>query len=293
MKLSNLKTIVLALSTLWGASYLSACSLFSQNPVLAVPRQISYNDELKLSQLSQKFYDKSLTQEQKMQIFYQRGVLYESLGFHAFAQNDLSQVLNYDPGNADIYNYFGIFAMQDDDYNGAYTAFNMALELDPDYQFAYINRAISLYRNQRYDLALVDAVKFYNYEPNDPIRALWVYLIEEQLDKKQAFKALQHRYELLEDKTTTGSETVAFYLGQISEKKLMTNLQRNAKSNNELAERLCETYFYLGKYYQSKGDIKRAEVLFKYALANNVYNYLEHQQALFELKQHTTEEKTE
>jgi len=175
--------------------------------------------------------------------------------------------------------------MHDGDYDTAFIALNTALELEPDYQFSYLNLAIALYRNQRYEAALVDALKFYHYAPNDPMRILWLYLIEDKLDKTKAKDGMLRRYNEMTDKSVWGSDTIAFYLGKISEDRLMINLQEEVETNRELAQRLCETYFYLGKYYQSKGENKRAEMLFKYSLANNVYNYLEHQQALFEITQ--------
>lgn len=283
MKHFGLKTLWLLFFTMFLSSYISGCTI--KEPLLAVPEQVSYEDEVKLAQISQQLYSKDIDDEARMQLFYQRGVLYDALGFKAFAQSDFTQLLNFNIAIPDVYNYLGIYAMQEGDYNAAFMAFNTTLELEPDYEFTYINRAIALYRNERYEAAQADAIQFYNYAPNEPIRLLWVYLIEEKLDRHKAHTALLERYNQLEDKTVWGSDIIAFYLGKISEDRLMINLQQGVETNKELAQRLCETYFYLGKYYQSKSNNKRADMLFKYALANNVYNYLEHQQALFEINQ--------
>ncbi|WP_392561930.1 lipoprotein NlpI [Orbus sturtevantii] len=283
MKKYNLRAICLSLLTVLLSSYISGCS--TKTPLLAVPLQVSYDDEIKLAQISQQLYNKNLSDKARMKLLFQRGSLYDSLGFRAFAQTDFNQLLSYNVAIPDVYNYLAINAMHDADYDTAFIALNSALELEPDYQFAYINRAIGLYRNERYEAALVDALKFYHYAPNDPMRILWLYLVEEKLDKAKATDEIIRRYNEMTDKTVWGSDIIAFYLGKISEDRLMINLQQGVETNSELAQRLCETYFYLGKYYQSKGDNKRAEMLFKYSLANNVYNYLEHQQALFEITQ--------
>jgi lipoprotein NlpI len=55
------------------------------------------------------------------------------------------------------------------------------------------------------------------------------------------------------------------------------------QGQQELAERLCETYFYLGKFELAKGNRKEAISYFKLALANNVYDFIEHH-ALLELE---------
>lgn len=283
MKQCNLRAILLLLLTVFLSSYIFGCS--TKTPLLAVPQQVSYDDEIRLAEISQQLYSKNLSDNDKMRLIFQRGALYDSLGFRAFAQTDFNQLLTYNLAIPDVYNYLGINAMHDGDYETAFMAFNTTIELEPDFEFVYINRAIALYRNERYEAALTDALKFYHYAPNDPIRILWVYLIEEKLDKNKAREDLLKRYNEMTDKTVLGSDIIAFYLGKISEDHLMINLQQSVETNKELAQHLCETYFYLGKYYQSKGDNKRAEMLFKYALANNVYNYLEHQQALFEITQ--------
>ncbi|XP_037929909.1 ATP-dependent RNA helicase DeaD-like [Teleopsis dalmanni] len=246
MKYSNLKSTWFLAFTILLSSCISGCSLTGGQPtVFAVPEQVSYEDEVKLAQLSQQLYSQDIDNDTKVQLYFQRGTLYDSLGFKAFAKSDLTQILNYNNTIPDIYNYLGIYAMQEGDYDSAFLSLNTALELDPDFQFGYINRAISLYRNERYDAALADALKFYSYDKNEPIRLLWVYLVEEKQDKARAKAELQKRYDLMEDHSVWGNDIVEFYLGKISEKQLMINLQKGVKTNSELAQRLCETNFYL------------------------------------------------
>nr|WP_272914582.1 lipoprotein NlpI [Gilliamella sp. Pas-s25] len=261
---------------------LSGCS--HSQPLLAVPEQVSYDDELKIAQISQQLSRKDLDTVTRMQLIFERGIVYDSLGFKAFAQSDFSYLLNFNPEIPDVHNFLGTYALREGNFDEALTSFNTTLELDPTYAYAYLNRAIALYRTGHYQAAEQDALQFYQYDVNEPIRILWLYLIEKEINNKVAQNELQKRYDLINDKTIYSSNIVAFYLDKISESKLMQNLQQGAENNRQLAERLCEVYFYLGKYYQSKGDNERAKMLFKYALANNIYNYVEHQQALYEMK---------
>ncbi|MWP45999.1 lipoprotein NlpI [Gilliamella sp. Pas-s27] len=279
MKLFNLRTVCCFLLTV---ALLSGCS--NSQYLLAVPEQVSYDDELKIAQLSQQLSQKDLDTVTRMQLIFERGIVYDSLGFKAFAQSDFSYLLGFNPEIPDIYNFLGTYALRDGNFDEALTSFNTALELDPSYAYAYLNRAITLYRTGHYQAAKRDALQFYQYDVNEPIRILWLYLIEKETNDKVAQNELQQRYDLINDKTIYSGNIIAFYLGKISESKLMQNLQQGVENNRQLAERLCEAYFYLGKYYQSKGDNERAKMLFKYALANNIYNYVEHQQALYEIK---------
>ena len=278
MRLFDLRVICCLLAVI----LLSGCS--SSVPVLAVPEQVSYDDELKIAQISQQLSRKDIDIATRMQLIFERGIIYDSLGFKAFAQSDFSHLLSINPKVPDLYNFLGTYALRESDFDTALMSFNTILELDRNYAYAYLNRAIALYRTGHYYAAQQDAQKFYLYDVNEPIRILWLYLIEKENDDKAALKLLQQRYDLMSDKTIYGADIIAFYLGHISESKLMQNLQKGVENNRQLAERLCEAYFYLGKYYQSKGDNERAKMLFKYALANNIYNFVEHQQALYEMK---------
>ena len=278
MKLFNLRIVCLLIAVI----LLSGCS--SSPLLLAVPEQVSYNDELKIAQISQQLSQKNIDTVTRMQLIFERGIVYDSLGFKAFAQIDFSTLLGYSADIPDIYNFLGTYALREGDFDVALMSFNTTLEIDPAYAYAYLNRAITLYRTGHYQSANRDALQFYQYDVNEPIRLLWLYLIENEIDKKTALNMLQDRYNRLNDKSIYSSHIVAFYLGKINESKLMQNLQQGVESNRQLAERLCEAYFYLGKYYQSKGDNERAKMLFKYALANNIYNFVEHQQALYEMK---------
>ncbi|MGV2332288.1 MAG UNVERIFIED_CONTAM: lipoprotein NlpI, partial [Klebsiella quasipneumoniae] len=109
-----------------------------------------------------------------------------------------------------------------------------------------------------------------------------LYIAERKLDEKRALEALRERLDK-SDKEQWGWNIVEFYLGDISEKELMTRLKADATDNTSLAEHLSETNFYLGKYYLSLGDKDSATALFKLAVANNVHNYVEHRYALLEL----------
>ena len=50
-----------------------------------------------------------------------------------------------------------------------------------------------------------------------------------------------------------------------------------------MTERLCEAYFYLGKYNQTLGYRGSAANFFKLALSTNVYEFVEHRYAKLEL----------
>ncbi|MBN1087154.1 lipoprotein NlpI [Erwinia aphidicola] len=263
---------------------LAGCSNtdWRKNEVLAVPLQPTLQQEVILARMEQILASRSLTDDERAQLLYERGVLYDSLGSRALARNDFSQALSIRPDMPEVFNYLGIYLTQAGNFDAAYEAFDSVLELDPTYNYARLNRGIALYYGGRFKLAQDDLLAFYQDDPNDPFRSLWLYLTEREINADQAKVSLKQRYDKAV-KDQWGWNIVEFYLGDISEKTLMERLQADATDNTSLAEHLSETNFYLGKYYLSLGEKDNAEALFKLTVANNVHNFVEHRYALLEL----------
>ncbi|CCG85731.1 lipoprotein NlpI [Erwinia piriflorinigrans] len=263
---------------------LAGCSNtdWRKNEVLAVPLQPTLQQEVILARMEQILASRSLTDDERAQLLYERGVLYDSLGLRALARNDFSQALSVRPDMPEVFNYLGIYLTQAGNFDAAYEAFDSVLELDPTYNYARLNRGIALYYGGRFKLAQDDLLAFYQDDPNDPFRTLWLYLTEREMNADQAKVTLKQRYDKAV-KEQWGWNIVEFYLGNISEKTLTERLQADATDNTSLAEHLSETNFYLGKYYLSLGEKDNAEALFKLTVANNVHNFVEHRYALLEL----------
>ncbi|WP_224555298.1 lipoprotein NlpI [Pectobacterium versatile] len=266
------------------ALMLAGCSNtdWRKDVVLAIPLQPTLQQEVILARMEQILASRALTDDERAQLLYERGVLYDSLGLRALARNDFSQALTIRPDIPEVFNYLGIYLTQAGNFDAAYEAFDSVLELDPTYNYARLNRGIALYYGGRYLLAQDDLLAFYRDDPNDPFRSLWLYLVEREINPETAKIALKKRYDDAK-KGPWGWNIVEFYLGSISEKTLMQRLQEEATDNTSLAEHLSETDFYLGKHYLSLGDKNTALALFKLTVANNVHNFVEHRYALLEL----------
>ncbi|MBW7982773.1 lipoprotein NlpI [Enterobacillus tribolii] len=266
------------------AILLAGCSTFDwrKDEVLAIPLQPTLQQEVMLARMEQILASRALTDDERAQLLYERGVLYDSLGLRALARNDFSQALAIRPDMPEVFNYLGIYLTQAGNFDAAYEAFDSVLELDPTYNYALLNRGIAQYYGERYALAQDDLLAFYQDDPNDPFRSLWLFLVEREINPQKAVVSLEQRYDKA-NRSQWGWNIVEFYLGKISEKTLMERLQGDATDNTSLAEHLSETDFYLGKHYLSLGDKDSASALFKLTVANNVHNFVEHRYALLEL----------
>ncbi|MGB1263681.1 MAG: lipoprotein NlpI [Cognaticolwellia sp.] len=250
--------------------------------IIAEPIAISYKNEVALARLTQVLQRAEINDGQRAELFYQRGVEFDKVGLRALARFDFNQALSLKPDMVDAYNFLGIHFTQLQEFTQAYDAFDSAIELAPEHEYAYLNRGIALYYGGRPSLAADDFKIFRQYQQKDPYRVLWQYLADLEVDQIKAQQNLAS-YALLINESVWAKNVIKLYLGEINQNTFISLLADNITSNKALTERLCEAYFYLGKYSQMQGDVNAAINFFKLALSTNVYEFVEHRYAKLEL----------
>lgn len=275
---------------LWSAVFLSACSynenvFISKNKVLLAEKypSVHFEQEVMVAQISQILLADNLSNRERANLHFERAVLYDSLGLWGLARYDFTQALALQPQTAAVYNYLGLYLLFDENYESALDAFNVVLELDPDYEYTYLNRGLDFYYMERYRLAEQDFLRFYQAKQDDPYRVLWLYLNELKLMPHEAKNNLAQRAVGLSVEYW-GTFIVQYYLGELSVAELFDKMAAFVEPHSpQYAEVLTETYFYLAKQKLNMGYVEEAETLFKLAVANQVYNFVEYRFALFEL----------
>ncbi|WP_040977444.1 lipoprotein NlpI [Necropsobacter massiliensis] len=251
--------------------------LAEQNP------NIHFEQEVMIVRISQVLLVGRMSNEERAALHFERGVLYDSLGLWALARYDFTQALALQPKMAAVYNYLGLYLLLDEDYDSALEAFNAVLELDPGYEYTYLNRGLDFYYVGRYNLAQQDFLKFYQADKTDPYRVLWLYLNELKFKPDDALHNLTTRAASLSEQYW-GTYIVQYYLGKLSVEDLQQKARHFADpASSQYAEILTETYFYLAKQKLNQGQTEEAETLFKLAVANQVYNFVEYRFAVLEL----------
>ncbi len=259
----------------------SSSSAMSQL-VIAEPLAINFKSEIAIARLSEVINRVKITDDQKAQLHYDRGVLYDSVGLRSLARLDFSHALQLKPNLIDAYNFLGIHFTQLKEFSQAYEKFDSVLELAPEHEYAHLNRGIALYYGDRPELAAKDFNDFHHKQSDDPYRLLWLYLAEYEVDATLAKQKLMERAKLV-DESTWAKQVIYLYLDDITQEKFISELTNNVQSNKELTDRLCEAYFYLGKYNQIIGYHGAAANFFKLSLSTNVYEFVEHRYAKLEL----------
>jgi len=281
----HLSSIIFLSSFLFGCANNS--SSMQGNPqmgnlLLAEPAPMNQRSQLAIARYSHILANTDLEDEQKAQLLHQRGTLYDSVGLSGLAQYDFNQAIQLKPDLAEAYNSMGVHYTQQMNFIQAYEAFDASLDINPDMEFAFLNRGIALYYGGRPDLAVQDFGTFYNRNASDPYRALWNYLASSEIDKSQALVNLALQRKNL-DENNWATQLVDLYLGKTTENALLSALIGGVTNQQQLTDRLCEAYFYLGKYHSARSNRGIASNYFKLALSTNVFEYVEHRYARLEL----------
>ncbi len=274
-----------------GSALLSSCASQFQtssstsqmsNLLLAEPAPMNPKSQLAIARYSHILTSAELDDEQRAQVHLQRGTYYDSLGLSGLAQYDYNQAIQLKSDLARAYNSIGVHYTQQMNFIQAYESFDATLDIDPSLDFAFLNRGIALYYGGRPQLASDDLDTFYNKNKADPLRAVWRYLAQSDIDKASAMASLAViRPELSDENWAT--YIVELLLGEVTENQVLGALIQGVTSQQQLTYRLCEAYFYLGKYHVEQGNSGIASNYFKLSLSTNVFEYIEHRYARLEL----------
>lgn len=252
------------------------------NLLLAEPAPINPRSEIMIARYNQILTLPELNDEERAELLYQRGILYDSVGLNGLAKFDYGQAIELKPDMAAAYNAIGVHYVRDNQFIEAYDAFDATLDIDPDYDFALLNRGIALYYGGRPDLAVSDLSSFVDKDTTEPFRILWAYFAIQEVDNERAIAYLAQKRDAIDERHWAVS-LIDLFLGQQTERSVLTNLINGIETQKQLTDRLCEAYFYLGKYHKLQGHKGTASNYFKLSLSTNVYDYVEHRYARLEL----------
>lgn len=251
--------------------------------LLTEAEPISPKTQILIARYTHYLYQAELSDEERAELLFQRGITYDSVGLSSLARMDYSEAIKLNPILAEAHNSVGVHYLLSGLFILAYESFDATLDINPNHENALFNRGTALYYGGRSELAVADTKAFLQLDTSDPIRALWHYIINMSVNPQLATEELRAaRVELRPDNWLTS--VVDFYLGDIPERQVIARLLEDVKSQTQLNNRLCEAYFYLGKYHSWTNNHVTAENYYKLSLSTNVYEYVEHRYARIELQ---------
>ncbi|MEG3756255.1 lipoprotein NlpI [Psychromonas arctica] len=250
---------------------------------IATPIQVTYQDEVKLLRLTQLISDKeNIDDKQRAVLLYERGLIYDRMGLSAHSRYDFTQSINLDPTLAESYNSLGVYLLMGEAYDEAFDAFDSAIELSENMQYSYLHRAIGLSLVGRLDGAQQDIEHFYDLDKSDPYRVLWRYIINSQVDLAAAQTQLDNVQKADDDKRFAWA-IVEVINGDLSEEDFFDNIANGIQTNEELAQRLCEAYYYLAHWHMNNNALDKGIYYLKLSAATNVKDFIEYKYSLIDL----------
>lgn len=251
---------------------------------IATPKVVTEEDQASLISVTQMLMDQNISGIDRSKLLYQRGEIYDRLGLDLLSLLSFMGSIQVNNELAPSYSYGGVFLALNGKYLEAYDAFDASLELDPRLYVTYLNRGIALYYGSRARAAVNDLDKYYRQDLQDPYRQLWLYIVESRVYPDEYIERLKKRFRLINVKSNYWiSSLIEVIIGQRTEADFWEHVLDGAKKE-EIPERLCEAYFYLGKYHEILGERTKAIDYYKLSAMTNVSYYMEYRYALKDIE---------
>ena len=254
--------------------------------IIEQPRVVKDQEIQELLALN--FVKGNLNRRQQVLLEYEKAVKNDMMGLDLIAKYILVNLIKFENEYAPAWNLYGNLLFKSGNYLEAYDAFDAAVDIDPNLVSTYLNRGIALYYGKRSSVAYDDIYKVYMNDRNDPYIMMWLYLVEQNIRPDEALKNLSERYRLVVSKDNNWAyKIIDVILGDLSEDEFWRTIFENnlLEEGGEInkPERLCEAYFYLGKYHQINGEKEVAQDYFKLSLMTNVKYFIEYQSSTYEV----------
>jgi lipoprotein NlpI len=198
---------------------------------------------------------------------------------------DFTKAIQLNPNYAFAYGNRGTAKQAKGDWDGAIADYTKAIQLNPKDSWSYHNRGCLRYEARDFTNALVDFRKELEFDSTNDYTRFRVWLIRARQGETEAATAELQKY--LSGRASGKPDDWAakvghFLTGQLSEPEFLA-AAKNADSKKE-AGQLCEAYFYAGSKHLFAGDKAAATDYFEKCIATEQKDYFEYASAVAELK---------
>lgn len=185
-----------------------------------------------------------------------RATINERLRRSKEAIADFDQILKLDPQAADVYNRRGSEHFKLGHIKESITDFDKFLELKPEETPGHWKRGISYYYSGQFDEGRKQFEGYEKVDANDVENAVWRYLCMARKDGvKKARAAIM---KIGEDRRAWAMSVYDLYCGKAKPEDVLAAAREGKPTGEELNDRLFYAHLYLGLYYETEGDKKKA-----------------------------------
>lgn len=219
---------------------------------------------------------KKLDDSALAELYRERGEHYSNLGHYAKSIEDLTKAIQLNPNYVTAYINRANALAKLEQHNEAYQDFATAQKLSPKNKTIYVLRGSMSFLLGRFQDAVADFQYYLNLVPDDMYRMLWLHLSQAYMDSSKATDLSIYAGRVNLD--VWPGALIKLYLGQVSAKDFLDAFSKNIGSMKP--EFLCEGFYYLGQYMLLVGDRKLAADSFRQAVKTNAKTTVEYEFAL-------------
>jgi lipoprotein NlpI len=217
---------------------------------------------------------KAITADEKTVLpYYYRGTLYEALEEYAKSIADFTKAIALDPKADEGYRLRGLVQFKAGKIKESIADFDKYIELRPEAKVSHWQRGISYYYAGRFDDGAKQFEGYQEFDSNDVENAVWRYLCMARKDG--VAKARAAMLKIGDDKRVPMRQIYDLYAGKLKPADVLAAAEEGNPDKVQLNRRLFYAHLYLGLYYETEGDAKRAlEHITKAANDHRIGHYM-------------------
>ena len=185
-----------------------------------------------------------------------RATIYEALGRFADAVSDLDKCLKLDPKRADAVNHRGALHFKLGHIKESIVDFDRFLELRPGERPGHWMRGISLYYAGRFDEGRKQFEGYEKVDTNDVENAVWHYLCNAHVVGRD--KARAALLKIGKDKRVPMMVVYKLFKGDAKPEDVLAAATADDVPKDQKKMAQFYAHLYLGLYWESEGDKKKA-----------------------------------
>jgi lipoprotein NlpI len=185
-----------------------------------------------------------------------RGMALAALQKHTDAVADFDRAIELDGKLAEAYDHRGSERFKLGQVKEALADFDRFLELRPGARDGHWRRGIALYYAGKFDEGRKQFEGYEKVDTNDVENAVWHYLCNARANGAE--KARAGLLKIGKDRRVPLMEVYALFAGKAKPEDVLTAARAGDPRGDELKRRLFYAHLYLGLYYETEGDAKKA-----------------------------------